>query len=51
MERFGPDEALALFARAGLEVSGQEDHRVDDWRSYHFFRLTPPSAPATSAPR
>ena len=43
MERFGPDEAAALFARAGLEVSDLEDHRVDGWRSYHFYRLTAPA--------
>ena len=41
MERFGPDEASALFARAGLAVTDQEDHRIDDWRSYHFYRLAP----------
>jgi len=44
MERFGPDEAAALFARAGLAVVDQEDHRVDDWRSYHFYRLAPGTA-------
>jgi ubiquinone/menaquinone biosynthesis C-methylase UbiE len=43
MERFGPGEATALFARAGLEVCDQEDHRVDEWRSYHFYRLRPPA--------
>jgi SAM-dependent methyltransferase len=41
MERFGPDEALALFERAGMQVSEQEDHSVDAWRSYHFYRVTP----------
>ncbi len=41
MERFGPEEAKALFVRAGLRVVGQEDHQVDAWRSYHFYRLTP----------
>jgi len=41
MERFGPDEAVALFAAAGLELVDQADHRVDDWRSYHFYRLRP----------
>ncbi len=46
MERFGPDEATALFARAGLAVVDQEDHRVDDWRSYHFYRLVPGAAGA-----
>ena len=44
MERFGPEEATALFARAGLDVVDQEDHRVDDWRSYHFYRLAPGTA-------
>ncbi|MBX5443435.1 MAG: methyltransferase domain-containing protein [Solirubrobacteraceae bacterium] len=46
MERFGPDEAIALFARAGLDVVDQEDHRIDDWRSYHFYRLVPGAAGA-----
>ncbi len=41
MERFGPEEALALFARAGLRVVDQEDHRIDAWRSYHFYRVAP----------
>jgi SAM-dependent methyltransferase len=41
MERFGPDEAVALFATAGLDVVDQEDHQVDAWRSYHFYRLRP----------
>lgn len=41
MERFGPDEATALFATGGLEIVDQEDHRVDAWRSYHFYRLRP----------
>jgi hypothetical protein len=40
MERFGPQEATALFAAAGLTVAAQEDHQIDDWRSYHFYRLT-----------
>ncbi|HEU4657935.1 MAG TPA: methyltransferase domain-containing protein [Capillimicrobium sp.] len=43
MERFGPDEAVALFAGAGLDVVDQEDHQVDAWRSYHFYRLAPGS--------
>jgi SAM-dependent methyltransferase len=41
MERFGPPEAAALFAAHGLRVDEREDHRVDDWRSYHLYRLTP----------
>jgi hypothetical protein len=41
MERFGPDEATALFAASGLDVADQEDHQVDAWRSYHFYRLRP----------
>jgi SAM-dependent methyltransferase len=41
MERFGPDEATALFARARLRVAQQQDHATDAWRSYHFYRLTP----------
>jgi SAM-dependent methyltransferase len=44
MERFGPDEAVALFAGAGLAVVDQEDHRVDAWRSYHLYRLRRPGA-------
>lgn len=43
MERFGPEEAVALFDRAGLDVVDQADHQVDDWRSYHFYRLRPPA--------
>ncbi len=39
MERFGPDEAVTLFARAGLRVAEREDHRIDAWRSYHLYRL------------
>ena len=41
MERFGPDDALRLFADAGLAVAEAEHHQVDDWRSYHFYRVAP----------
>jgi SAM-dependent methyltransferase len=49
MERFGPDDALALFAAAGLDVARREDHAVDAWRSYHFYRVSP-AATARSRP-
>jgi SAM-dependent methyltransferase len=41
MERFEPEEAAALFESRGLRVVEREDHQIDAWRSYHFYRLTP----------
>jgi SAM-dependent methyltransferase len=39
IKRLGPGEAEDLFSRAGLDVVASEAHRVDDYRSNHFFRL------------
>jgi ubiquinone/menaquinone biosynthesis C-methylase UbiE len=40
IQRIGPREVVPLFASVGLEVSREEQHRVDEYRTNYFFRLT-----------
>jgi len=42
MERFGPEEAAALFRAADLKVHAERRTRIDEWRAYHFYRVAPP---------
>jgi hypothetical protein len=39
--RLDPAEAEELFARSGLQIEVSEAHEVGEFRSNHFFRLTP----------
>lgn len=40
-KRLAPEDAVVMFEAAGLEIGRREDHRVDQYRSNHFYALTP----------
>jgi SAM-dependent methyltransferase len=39
IKRLEPDAAVELFSACDLERVDEQTHRVDDWRSNHFYRL------------
>lgn len=44
VKRLTPDDTLALFAEAGLEVVESTSEQIDPYRSNHFFELVPAGA-------
>ncbi|SDE89737.1 methyltransferase domain-containing protein [Rhodospira trueperi] len=39
-KRFSPDEFEAFAKEAGQKVSDHQEHRIDEYKSSHFYRLT-----------
>jgi SAM-dependent methyltransferase len=45
IKRLAPDAAVELFAACDLELVDEETHRIDAWRTNHFYRLASKLSP------